>query len=103
MWRITQLEIRFEIYRCFGYCRSSSFHNGDGCRTTAEKLPSGVIVEHLKRGTGAQPAATDVVKVNYRDTLPNGTEFDSSAKHGGPASIPAQSRDSVLDSKAFRR
>jgi FKBP-type peptidyl-prolyl cis-trans isomerase FkpA len=55
---------------------------------TTEKLPSGVIVEHLTRGTGAQPSATDVVKVNYRGTLPNGTEFDSSAKHGGPATFP---------------
>jgi FKBP-type peptidyl-prolyl cis-trans isomerase FkpA len=56
--------------------------------STTEKLPSGVIVEHLTQGTGAQPAADDVVKVNYRGTLPNGTEFDSSAKHGGPATFP---------------
>ncbi|MGF6372708.1 FKBP-type peptidyl-prolyl cis-trans isomerase FkpA [Paraburkholderia sp. MM5496-R1] len=55
---------------------------------TTEKLPSGVIVEHLTQGTGPQPSATDVVKVNYRGTLPNGTEFDSSAKHGGPATFP---------------
>lgn len=55
---------------------------------TTEKLPSGVIVEQLKQGTGAQPAATDVVKVNYRGTLTNGTEFDSSASHGGPATFP---------------
>ncbi|WP_027800635.1 FKBP-type peptidyl-prolyl cis-trans isomerase [Paraburkholderia dilworthii] len=55
---------------------------------TTEKLPSGVIVEHLVQGTGAQPAATDVVKVNYRGTLANGTEFDASAKHGGPATFP---------------
>ena len=55
---------------------------------TTEKLPSGVIVEHLTQGTGAQPAAEDVVKVNYRGTLANGTEFDSSAKHGGPATFP---------------
>jgi len=56
--------------------------------TVTEKLPSGVIVEHLTQGSGAQPTATDVVKVNYRGTLPNGTEFDSSAKHGGPATFP---------------
>jgi FKBP-type peptidyl-prolyl cis-trans isomerase FkpA len=56
--------------------------------STTEKLPSGVIVEHLTQGTGAQPAADDVVKVNYRGTLANGTEFDSSAKHGGPATFP---------------
>ncbi|OAJ54731.1 FKBP-type peptidylprolyl isomerase [Paraburkholderia ginsengiterrae] len=55
---------------------------------TTEKLPSGVVVEHLTVGTGAQPAAEDVVKVNYRGTLANGTEFDSSAKHGGPATFP---------------
>ncbi|WP_321914466.1 MULTISPECIES: FKBP-type peptidyl-prolyl cis-trans isomerase [unclassified Paraburkholderia] len=55
---------------------------------TIDKLPSGVVVEHLKQGTGPQPAATDVVRVNYRGTLANGTEFDSSDKHGGPASFP---------------
>ena len=55
---------------------------------TIEKLPSGVVVEHIKQGTGPQPAATDVVRVNYRGTLANGTEFDSSDKHGGPATFP---------------
>ncbi|MFC5431521.1 FKBP-type peptidyl-prolyl cis-trans isomerase [Paraburkholderia sp.] len=53
-----------------------------------EKLPSGVVVEHLKEGTGPHPTADDVVRVNYRGTLANGTEFDSSAKHGGPAVFP---------------
>jgi FKBP-type peptidyl-prolyl cis-trans isomerase FkpA len=55
---------------------------------TTEKLPSGVIVEHITQGTGAQPTADDIVQVNYRGTLANGTEFDSSAKHGGPATFP---------------
>ena len=55
---------------------------------TIEKLPSGVVVEHIKQGTGAQPTANDVVRVNYRGTLANGTEFDSSEKHGGPATFP---------------
>jgi FKBP-type peptidyl-prolyl cis-trans isomerase FkpA len=55
---------------------------------TTEKLPSGVIVQHITEGTGAKPTASDVVKVNYRGTLANGTEFDSSAKHGGPATFP---------------
>ncbi|MEX3949910.1 FKBP-type peptidyl-prolyl cis-trans isomerase [Paraburkholderia sp. EG287B] len=53
-----------------------------------DKLPSGVIVEHIKQGTGPQPSATDVVRVNYRGTLANGTEFDSSDKHGGAATFP---------------
>ncbi|WP_277188146.1 FKBP-type peptidyl-prolyl cis-trans isomerase [Caballeronia sp. BR00000012568055] len=53
-----------------------------------DKLPSGVVVEHLKQGTGASPTADDVVRVNYRGTLKDGTEFDNSAKHGGPATFP---------------
>lgn len=56
--------------------------------STTEKLPSGVVVEHLVDGNGAKPTAADTVKVNYRGTLANGTEFDSSAAHGGPATFP---------------
>ena len=37
-----------------------------------EKLPSGLVYESVKDGTGASPAATDTVKVHYRGTLPEG-------------------------------
>ncbi len=53
-----------------------------------ETLPSGVVVEHLKPGTGPAPKATDAVSVHYRGTLENGTEFDSSYRRGQPASFP---------------
>ncbi|SAL34339.1 peptidyl-prolyl isomerase [Caballeronia sordidicola] len=53
-----------------------------------ETLPSGVTVTQLKAGTGAQPTAADTVTVNYRGTLADGTEFDSSYKRGTPASFP---------------
>jgi FKBP-type peptidyl-prolyl cis-trans isomerase FkpA len=53
-----------------------------------ETLPSGVTVTELKAGTGAQPTAADTVTVNYRGTLADGTEFDSSYKRGTPASFP---------------
>ncbi len=49
---------------------------------------SGLVYRSLKDGTGASPAATDVVSVNYRGTFVDGKEFDASAKHGGPASFP---------------
>ncbi len=49
---------------------------------------SGLIYRSLTEGTGAQPGATDVVKVHYRGTLPDGKEFDSSYKRGEPASFP---------------
>jgi FKBP-type peptidyl-prolyl cis-trans isomerase FkpA len=42
-------------------------------------------------GTGAKPKPTDRVKVNYAGTLLDGTEFDSSAKNGGPIVMPLDS------------
>jgi FKBP-type peptidyl-prolyl cis-trans isomerase FkpA len=55
---------------------------------TDEKTASGLIYRSLKDGTGASPAATDTVKVHYRGTLTDGTEFDSSYKRGQPAEFP---------------
>ncbi len=49
---------------------------------------SGLVFKSLKHGSGAKPSATDVVKVHYRGTLTNGTEFDSSYKRGSPAEFP---------------
>jgi FKBP-type peptidyl-prolyl cis-trans isomerase FkpA len=54
----------------------------------AVKTESGMVVKELKAGTGASPKATDTVKVNYRGTLVDGTEFDSSYKRNEPASFP---------------
>lgn len=42
------------------------------------KTPSGLIYREVKAGTGPSPRATDTVKVAYRGTLTNGTEFDKS-------------------------
>ena len=53
-----------------------------------ETLPSGVVVTHLKTGQGATPTADNTVRVHYRGTLPNGTEFDSSYKRNEPISFP---------------
>ena len=58
--------------------------NKEGVKTTA----SGLEYKVLKDGTGAQPKATDMVTVNYRGTLIDGTEFDSSYKRGQPATFP---------------
>ena len=53
-----------------------------------ETLPSGVKIVHTTVGTGPTPKATDAVKVHYRGTLANGTEFDSSYKRNAPATFP---------------
>ena len=42
----------------------------------------------LQEGTGPMPKETDVVKVDYKGTLIDGTEFDSSFKSGKPAQFP---------------
>jgi len=51
-------------------------------------LPSGLEYKILTQGTGPKPTATDTVVCNYRGTLVNGTEFDSSYKRGQPATFP---------------
>ncbi|MBS1849965.1 MAG: FKBP-type peptidyl-prolyl cis-trans isomerase [Acidobacteria bacterium] len=51
-------------------------------------LPSGLQYKVLQAGSGPKPAATDSVVCNYRGTLINGTEFDSSYKRGEPATFP---------------
>jgi FKBP-type peptidyl-prolyl cis-trans isomerase FkpA len=54
----------------------------------AQKTASGLIYRELRAGTGASPKATDTVKVNYRGTLVDGTEFDSSYKRNEPPEFP---------------
>lgn len=55
---------------------------------STETLPSGVKIMHTTVGTGANPKATDAVKVHYRGTLADGKEFDSSYKRNAPATFP---------------
>jgi FKBP-type peptidyl-prolyl cis-trans isomerase FklB len=56
----------------------------EGVKTTA----SGLQYKELTAGTGKKPGAEDTVKVHYRGTLIDGTEFDSSYARGEPVSFP---------------
>ncbi len=56
----------------------------EGVKTTA----SGLQYKVLKQGTGPTAKATDAVTTNYRGTLIDGKEFDSSFKRGEPATFP---------------
>jgi FKBP-type peptidyl-prolyl cis-trans isomerase len=51
-------------------------------------LPDGLEYKILTAGTGPKPTASDTVTVNYKGTLIDGTEFDSSYKRGQPATFP---------------
>jgi FKBP-type peptidyl-prolyl cis-trans isomerase FklB len=50
-------------------------------------LPSGLQYEVITEGRGKMPKADQTVETNYRGMLIDGTEFDSSTKHGGPATF----------------
>jgi FKBP-type peptidyl-prolyl cis-trans isomerase FklB len=54
-----------------------------GVKTTT----SGLQYRIIEAGTGKQPKASDEVTVNYRGTLTNGNEFDSSYQRGEPATF----------------
>jgi len=67
-----------------GYAFLKENASKEGVKTTA----SGLQYKMLKEGTGKSPKATDTVKVHYRGTLLDGTEFDSSYKRGEPIEFP---------------
>jgi FKBP-type peptidyl-prolyl cis-trans isomerase FklB len=53
-------------------------------------LPSGLQYKILKPGTGEKPTLEDTVICSYKGTLIDGSEFDASEKHGGPATFPVK-------------
>lgn len=64
---------------------SDTFLAANKAKEGVVTLPSGLQYKILTPGTGPKPTASDTVVCNYKGTLINGTEFDSSSKHGGPA------------------
>lgn len=52
-----------------------------------QKTSSGLLYKMLQEGTGIPPGRDDRVRVNYSGKLVDGTEFDSSANHGGPVTL----------------
>ncbi|MEO8926101.1 MAG: FKBP-type peptidyl-prolyl cis-trans isomerase [Caulobacteraceae bacterium] len=66
----------------------AAFLKANGAKPGVVTLPSGLQYLVVKAGPGAKPKAGDTVTCSYRGTLIDGTEFDSSASHGGPISFP---------------
>jgi FKBP-type peptidyl-prolyl cis-trans isomerase FkpA len=67
--------------------RGKAFRDEAARAAGAVAAPSGLIYTETQAGTGGSPGPTDTVKVHYRGTLVDGTEFDSSAKRPEPSSF----------------
>jgi FKBP-type peptidyl-prolyl cis-trans isomerase len=68
---------------------AAAFLAENGKKKDVVTTASGLEYKVLAPGSGESPKPGDMVTVNYKGTLLNGTEFDSSAKHGGPATFPS--------------
>ncbi len=64
--------------------KGTAFLEANKTKEGVKVLPSGLQYKVITEGTGNTPTADDRVKTNYRGTLINGTEFDSSYKRGKP-------------------
>ena len=64
------------------------FLAGNKMKPGVKTLPSGLQYKVITEGNGKMPKATDTVTVNYKGTLIDGTEFDSSYKRNEPATFP---------------
>jgi FKBP-type peptidyl-prolyl cis-trans isomerase FkpA len=68
--------------------KGTAFLAAEAAKPGVSKTESGALYTETVAGTGASPVATDKVKVHYRGTLIDGTEFDSSIARGQPAEFP---------------
>jgi FKBP-type peptidyl-prolyl cis-trans isomerase len=71
------------------HAAAATFLAENGKKKDVVTTASGLEYKVVAPGSGEPPKPGDMVTVNYRGTLLNGTEFDSSAKHGGPATFPS--------------
>jgi len=71
------------------HAAAKAFLAENGKKKDVVTTASGLEYKVIAPGSGEPPKPGDMVTVNYKGTLLNGTEFDSSAKHGGPATFPS--------------
>jgi len=69
---------------------SEEFLNSNAKKKEVTTTDSGLQYTVVTPGKGPRPEAGDTVRVHYRGTLIDGTEFDSSIQRGQPAQFPLQ-------------
>ena len=67
--------------------KGKEFMKKNARKSGIQVTATGLQYQVLKKGTGSKPKPSDRVKVHYRGTLIDGTEFDSSYKRNQPASF----------------
>ena len=67
---------------------SADFAKSEAAKSGAQTTESGLVYTEIEAGDGAQPKATDTVRVHYHGALRDGTVFDSSVDRGEPAEFP---------------
>lgn len=65
-----------------------AFLAANGKKPGVQTTESGLQYQVITAGTGPKPTASDIVRINYKGTLIDGTVFDDSSKHDGPAEFP---------------
>ena len=89
-----QNDVRKHQQETYNQALTKNKQEGDAFLTTNKSkpgvvaLPSGLQYKVLQNGDGPKPTASDTVVCNYKGTLIDGTEFDSSYKRGQPATFP---------------
>lgn len=68
--------------------KSKAFLEANSKKEGVQVTQSGLQYKILQKGTGTVPTAKDTVTVKYTGTLPDGTVFDASSRHGGTATFP---------------
>ncbi len=66
----------------------AAFLTANGKKPDIKTTASGLQYKVIKMGNGPKPTAEDTVTTNYRGTLVDGREFDSSYKRGEPTTFP---------------
>ncbi len=92
---LSQLQADVQAYRmqklaqaaAANKAQGEAFLKANGAKPGVRTLPSGLQYQVLTAGTGSTPKPSDTVLCNYKGVLIDGTAFDSSASHGGPASL----------------
>lgn len=70
--------------------KNESFFSANAKKSGVKVTKSGLQYQVIKKGKGPKPKLSDTVKVHYRGTLLDGTEFDSSYKRGQPLTFALQ-------------